>query len=198
MTVAQSGIANSFPLNLGTLQLTDDQFYQLCIANPEHQLELTAAGVLIVMVPVGGESGNREMELGADLTIWNRQTRLGKVFSSSTVFKLPLGGKRSPDAAWVELSRWNALDADQQQKFPPLAPDFVIELRSQTDELSDLQEKMVEYRDNGVLLGFLINPQDQQAEIYRQNQAVEILQSPATLSGENVLPGFVLDLSSVW
>lgn len=198
MAIAQSDTTNLLPLNLGTLQLTDDQFYQLCVANPEYQLELTSAGVLIVMAPVGGESGNREMELGADLTIWNRQTRLGKVFSSSTIFKLPLGAKRSPDAAWVELSRWNALDADKQQKFPPLAPDFVIELRSRTDVLSDLQEKMVEYRDNGVLLGFLINPQDRQAEIYRQNQEAEILQSPATLSGENVLPGFVLDLTAVW
>jgi Uma2 family endonuclease len=138
------------------------------------------------------------MELGADLTLWNRQTRLGKVFSSSTIFKLPLGGKRSPDAAWVELSRWNELDSENREKFPPLAPDFVIELRSPTDELSALQEKMIEYRNNGVRLGFLINPQDRQAEIYRLNQEVEILQAPGTLSGENVLPGFVLDLSWIW
>jgi Uma2 family endonuclease len=198
MTFAQSHSTNLPPLDISTLKLTDEQFYQLCIANPEYSLELTAEGVLIVMAPVGGESGNKEMELGADLTLWNRQTRLGKVFSSSTIFKLPLGGKRSPDAAWVELSRWNELDSENREKFPPLAPDFVIELRSPTDELSALQEKMIEYRNNGVRLGFLINPQDRQAEIYRLNQEVEILQAPGTLSGENVLPGFVLDLSWIW
>lgn len=150
------------------------------------------------MAPVDEERGNKEMELGADLTIWNRQTGLGKVFSSSTIFKLPLGGKRSPDAAWVELSRWHELDRENRQTFPPLAPDFVIELRSPRDELSALQEKMVEYRNNGVRLGFLINPQDRQAEIYRLDQEVEILQTPETLSGEKVLPGFVLDLSWIW
>ena len=198
MTFAQSHSTNLPPLDISTLKLTDEQFYQLCIANPEYLLELTAEGVLIVMAPVGGESGNQEMELGADLTLWNRQTRLGKVFSSSTIFKLPLGGKRSPDAAWVELSRWNELDSENREKFPPLAPDFVIELRSPTDELSALQEKMIEYRNNGVRLGFLINPQDRQAEIYRLDQEVEILQAPGTLSGENVLPGFVLDLSWIW
>lgn len=198
MTFAQSHSTNLPPLDISTLKLTEEQFYQLCIANPEYLLELTAAGVLIVMAPVGGESGNKEMELGADLTIWNRQTGLGKVFSSSTIFKLPLGGKRSPDAAWVELSRWNELDRENRQKFPPLAPDFVIELRSPRDELSALQEKMIEYRNNGVRLGFLINPQDRQAEIYRLDQEVEILQAPGTLSGENVLPGFILDLSWIW
>jgi Uma2 family endonuclease len=150
------------------------------------------------MSPVGGESGNFELELGTDLTIWNRKTGLGKVFSSSTIFKLPLGAMRSPDVAWIELSRWNALTSEQQQKFPPLAPDFVIELRSRTDKLSDLQEKMREYRENGVRLGFLINPQEQQVEIYRVNQAVEILQSPTEVSGEDVLPGFILDLSKIW
>jgi Uma2 family endonuclease len=198
MTVAQSDVTNLRPLNLSTLRLTAEQFYQLCVANPEHPLELTNDGVLIVMPPVGGESGEREANLIIDLGIWNRQTRLGKVFSSSTIFKLPLGSQRSPDAAWVEISRWNALDAENREKFPPLAPDFVIELRSRTDGLSELQQKMVEYRDNGVRLGFLINPQEQQVEIYRLDQEVEILQSPATVSGEDILPGFVLDLSSIW
>jgi Uma2 family endonuclease len=198
MTVVGSDTRNSLSLDLSTLKLNDEQFYQLCVANPEHPLELTREGVLVVMPPVGGESGNKEMELGADLTIWNRQTRLGKVFSSSTIFKLPLGGKRSPDASWVEISRWNALDAENREKFPPLAPDFVIELRSRTDGLLELQEKMIEYRDNGVKMGFLINPKDRQVEIYRLGQEVEILQSPGTVSGENVLPGFVLDLSSIW
>jgi Uma2 family endonuclease len=180
------------------LNLTDEQFYQLCLANPEQQLELTSAGVLIILSPVGGEGGSHELELGTDLTLWNRRTELGKVFSSSTVFRLPLGGQRSPDAAWVERSRWEALTSEQRRQFPPIAPDFLIELRSTTDPLDKLQAKMVEYRENGVRLGLLINPQDQQVEIYRLGQDVEVLQSPTTVSGEEVLPGFVLDLARIW
>ncbi len=197
-TVTVPHVAESLLIDLSTLKLTDEQFYQLCVTNPDLVLELTTKGVLIVMPPVGGESGGREADLITDLNIWNRQTQLGKVFSSSTIFRLPLGSQRSPDAAWVELSRWNALSRENQEKFPPLAPDFVIELRSRIDGLSDLQTKMIEYRDNGVKLGFLINPQDRQVEIYRIDQEVEILQSPAALRGENVLPGFTLDLSSIW
>jgi Uma2 family endonuclease len=198
MTLSESSIIEPVRLNVSSIHLTDEQFYQLCIANPEQPLELTAQGVLIVMSPVGGESGKREMELGSQVYNWNSQAELGEVFSSSTIFKLPLGGQRSPDVAWVELSRWNALTREQQQKFPPLAPDFVIELRSRSDKLSDLQEKMLEYRANGVRLGFLINPQEQQVEIYRLNRDVEILRSPTEVSGEEVLSGFVLDLSKIW
>jgi Uma2 family endonuclease len=197
MTIAYSNIPDSFPLDLSTLKLTDEQFYQLCIANPEQPLELTATGVLVIMSPVGGESGNKELELGTDLSIWNRATELGKVFSSSTIFKLPLGSQRSPDAAWVELSRWNALTDEERQKFPPLAPDFIIELRSHTDKLPELQAKMIEYRDNGVRLGLLINPQDRQVEIYRMGAEVEVIQSPISVSCEDVLPGFVLNLDRI-
>ncbi|WP_309744287.1 Uma2 family endonuclease [Chamaesiphon sp. OTE_20_metabat_361] len=188
----------SQPLNLSSLRLTDEQFYQLCITNPEQPLELTSEGVLVVMPPVGGDSGNREADLLIDLGIWNRQTQLGKVFSSSTIFKLPLGSQRSPDAAWVELSRWNALSADDRSKFPPLAPDFVIELRSRTDKLSDLQEKMLEYRENGVRLGLLINPQDRIVEIYRLDRAVEVIASGSSIDCDDVLPGFSLDLTKIW
>ena len=152
----------------------------------------------VTVAPVGGESGKREANLITDLNNWNRQTTLGEVFSSSTIFKLPLGSRRSPDAAWLELSRWNSLTLDEQEKFPPLAPDFVIELRSRTDDVSDLKEKMIEYRNNGVRLGWLINPQDRQVEIYRLDHEVETLQSPNTLSGEDVLPGFILNLNTVW
>ncbi len=197
MALSESSIIEPIRLDFSTIHLTDEQFYQLCVANPEQPLELTAKGVLIVMSPVGGESGKHEIQLGSQVYNWNSQTELGEVFSSSTIFKLPLGGQRSPDVAWVELSRWNALTLEQQQKFPPMAPDFVIELRSRTDKLSDLQEKMLEYRANGVRLGFLINPQAQQVEIYRVNQAVEILRSPTEVGGEDVLPGFMLDLSKI-
>jgi Uma2 family endonuclease len=198
MTIAYSNIPDALPLDLSTLKLTDEQFYQLCIANPEQPLELTAAGVLIVMSPVGGESGKRELNLGAQIFVWNQTTRLGEVFSSSTIFKLPLGSQRSPDVAWVALSRWNALTDEDRQKFPPLAPDFVVELRSRTDNLSELQAKMLEYRANGVRLGLLINPQDRQVEIYRLGAEVEVLQSPSSVNCEDVLSGFELSLTNIF
>jgi len=181
--------------DLSQVQLTDQQFYQLCINNPDIPLERNAQGALIVMSPVGGDSGNYEMELGTDLGIWNRQTQLGRVFSSSTLFKLPNGGDRSPDAAWIELSRWKSLSAEQRQKFPLIAPDFVIELRSRSDSLKTLQQKMQEYMDSGVRLAWMFNPQDQQVEIYRQGQAPETRQLPTELSGEAVLLGFILQVN---
>jgi Uma2 family endonuclease len=181
-------------LDLTHVDLTDEQFYQLCISNPELNIERTARGALILTPSVGGESGNCEMGLGGELYLWNKQTGLGKVFSSSTIFKLPGGGDRSPDAAWVELSRWQALTPEQRQKFPPIAPDFVIELRSRTDSLVVLQEKMQEYLDSGVRLGWLLNPQDQQAEVYRLGQTKQAYDLPVELSGEDVLPGFVLPI----
>ncbi|MBA3921458.1 MAG: Uma2 family endonuclease [Nostocaceae cyanobacterium] len=198
MTIVQSQIADTVPLNLSTLKLTQEQFYDLCVANPEQPLELTRAGALIIMSPVGGESGRRELNLGSQLYAWNEISSLGEVFSSSTIFKLPLGSQRSPDAAWVELSRWKAISVEEREKFPPLAPDFVIELRSRTDSLSDLQDKMLEYRDNGVRLGLLINPQDKQVEVYQLGKEVEVIQSPDRVSCEDVLPGFNLDLTRIF
>jgi Uma2 family endonuclease len=201
MTILSSeryaNILDSLPLDLSTLKLTDEQFDRLCVANPEQPLELTAQGVLVVMSPVGGESGEREADLCGQLYVWNHSYKLGKVFSSSTIFKLPLGSKRSPDAAWVELSRWNALSLEQQQRFPPIAPDFLIELRSRTDILATLQDKMIEYRDNGVLMGLLINPQDKQVEIYRIDRDVEVIQSPKSVDCNDVLSGFILDLANI-
>lgn len=181
-------------LNFKNVTLSNEQFYQLCQDNENWQLEQTAKGELVIMPPVGGISGNRESDLNADLVIWNRQTQLGKVFSSSTIFRLPNGAARSPDVAWVANERWDLLTPEEQEKFPPLCPDFVIELRSLTDFLSQLHEKMQEYLNGGLRLGWLINPQAQQVEIYRPNQSIEIVQLPTTLSGENVLPGFILEL----
>lgn len=185
-------------LNFKTIfDLTDEAFYELCRSNPDVKFERTATGELIVMSPTGGESGHRNADITIDLGLWNRQAQLGVTFDSSTCFKLPNGAERSPDASWVRGDRWAALTPEQRQKFPPLAPDFVVELRSASDDLNPLQAKMQEYIENGVQLGWLINPQDQQVEIYRAGQPVEILQSPQSLSGEPVLPGFTLDLSRI-
>ncbi|WP_110987651.1 Uma2 family endonuclease [Acaryochloris thomasi] len=174
------------------IELTHEQFYELCMANKDVAMERSPVGELIIMPPVGGESGEREANYITDLNNWNRQEKLGKVFSSSTVFKLASGGDRSPDAAWVALERWNALTPDQRKRFPPLCPDFVIELRSESDRLRPLQAKMQEYLESGLRLGWLINPQDQAVEIYRAEKAVEVLSMPVTLLGEEVLPGLVL------
>ncbi len=192
---ARCKIMSALTLNLDTVHLTDEQFYEICQNNREFKFERTAKGELIIMSPVGGESGNREADLIIDLGIWNRQTRLGFTFSSSTIFKLPNSADRSPDAAWIRRERWEALTPEQRRKFPPIAPDFIIELRSATDDLEMLRDKMREYMDAGVQLGWLINPQQQQVEIYRQGQDVEVRNLPTELSGENVLPGFNLSLS---
>lgn len=182
-------------LNIDTIQLTDDQFYQLCQNNREFQVERTAKGELVIIPPVGGESGNRQADFIIDLGIWNRQTGFGYTFSSSTVFKLPNGADRSPDAAWIQRDRWDALTPDQRRKFPPIAPDFVIELRSATDDLAMLRSKMQEYMEAGVRLGWLINPQQQTVEVYRDGHNVEVRKLPTELSGEAVLPRFRLCLS---
>jgi Uma2 family endonuclease len=184
----------TFPLtvDITRVHLSDEQFYQLCISNPELNIERSAKGALILMPPVGGDSGRREITLGGELYLWNKQNRLGYVFSSSTIFKLPGGGDRSPDAAWVESSRWQALTPEQRQTFPPIAPDFVIELRSRTDSLTSLQEKMQEYLDSGVRLGWLFNPQDQEVEVYRLGADKQVYDLPVELSGEDVLSGFIL------
>ncbi len=186
-----------------TVALTDEQFYYLCMANEQWRMELTAEGELIIMPPTGGESGIRNSDLNADLVIWNRQTRLGYVFDSSTIFRLPSGAKRSPDVSWVIRERWEALSLEQRRGFPPLCPDFVIELRSETDSLPPLQRKMRDYLANGLRLGWLIDPQTPLVEIYRRDREVETLnfsaqQTPPTLSGESVLPGFILDLAPIF
>jgi Uma2 family endonuclease len=189
-------------LNVPTaVGITDEQFYQLSVANEEWRFELTAEGELIIMSPTGGESGIRNSDMNLDLGSWNRQTRLGKVFDSSTVFRLPNGAKRTPDASWVLQSRWEALSIEDKRKFPPLCPDFVMELRSQTDSLEKLRLKMLDYRANGCRLGWLIDPQTPLVEIYRLDRDVETINfsfdHPPTLSGEDILPGFLLDLTPI-
>ncbi|MEM7796987.1 MAG: Uma2 family endonuclease [Cyanobacteria bacterium P01_C01_bin.118] len=181
-----------------TLRVTDEQFLKLVQANPELHMECTAQGEVIVMPPTGSEVGNRNAEFTIDLGIWNRQTKLGKVFDSSTGFKLPNGATRAPDTAWIRQERWDTLMAEQRKGCAPLCPDFVLELASETDDIKVLQAKMQEYLDNGCSLGWLIVPKTRQVEIYRPAQTVEVLQNPNVVSGEDILPGFELRLSTLW
>ncbi|QDZ38740.1 Uma2 family endonuclease [Euhalothece natronophila Z-M001] len=186
-------------LNLNPIiQLTKQQFYSLCAANPDTKLELNANGELIVMSPTGGETSAWNAELNADLVIWNRQTGLGKTFDSSGGFSLPNGAQRSPDAAWIPWEKWDGLTLEEKKGFLPLCPDFVIELLSPSDSWKQGTEKMEEYLDNGCRLGWLLEPRNKRVAIYRPQQAVEILENPNFLSGEEVLKGFTLNVGKIW
>ncbi|MFW6296248.1 MAG: Uma2 family endonuclease [Halothece sp.] len=178
------------------LTLTDDQFYRLCTANRDLRLERSAEGNLIIMPPTGWETGSRNFRLIQRLGTWIDANGTGVGFDSSTGFKLPNGAIRSPDVAWVKRERLEAINSNPNQ-FLPLCPDFAIELRSANDNLITLQEKMQEYLANGLQLGWLINPQDKQVEVYRLEKAVEVLQSPVSLSGEGILPEFILSLDQI-
>jgi Uma2 family endonuclease len=179
------------------INLTDEQFFQLCQHHRDYRFERTASGEIIIMPPTGGETGKRNAEIAFQLQAWSRQNKLGVAFDSSTCFKLPNGADRSPDAAWIKKERWEALTLEEREKFPPISPDFVLELRSATDSLATLQAKMREYMDNEVRLGWLLDRQNGRVEIYRTGKVVEVLQQPDTLLGEDVLPGFILDLKEI-
>jgi len=200
MTTVTTPVENS-PLVLHlhpVINLTDEQFFEFCQINRDLRIERTATGELLIMPPTGSETGGRNFRLNGQLYNWTEQNGTGFGFDSSTGFTLPNGAKVSPDAAWVKLERWNALTPEQQQKFAPICPDFVVELRSASLHLTPLKTKMQEYIDNGALLGWLIDRKKRQVYIYRPGVAVECLDNPATVSGESVLPGFVLDLSKIW
>ena len=190
---------NTYTVNVQPiLTLNDEQFLQLSQANPDLKFERSQQGNLIIMSPTGGETGNRNAELIIEFGNWNRRKKLGKVFDSSTGFKLPNGAIRSPDVAWVKQESWDKLSTKEKQRFPNLAPDFVLELRSKTDSLSETQGKLREYIENGVRLGWLINPLEKQVEIYRSGKEPDVLDQPQQISGEAVLPEFTLNLSLVW
>lgn len=181
------------------LTVTPEQFTAIAAANQDLRLERTANGELIVNPPTGGESSRRNISITAQLWNWTENhPELGVAFESSGGFSLPQGSTRAPDASWVSRDRWEALTPSEKEGFAPLCPDFVVELRSKTDSLFTLQEKMQEYIDNGARLGWLIDPQNRRVEIYRPQGKVESLEQPETLSGEDVLPGFTLSLTSVW
>ena len=179
------------------IKLTDEQFALICSTNRDLRLERTATGELVIMPPTGGETGIKNSDLNYQLQVWNRKHKLGFVFDSSTGLKLPNDATRSPDASWIKKARWETLTSTQQKKFIPLCPDFVIELRSNSDNLSDLQDKMKEYLANGLILGWLIDPQHKQVEIYQPDRAVKIISNSKKLSGNDVLPDFTLDLKYI-
>ena len=189
------------PLNLpSTLKLTisHEQFVQLAWVNQNLQLERTATGELIVMPPTGSDTGNKNADILGQLWLWNRQTQLGQIFDSSSGFHLPNGADRSPDVSWIDQDRWDTLTPEEKSGFAPLCPDFVLELRSKHDSLESLQQKMQEYQENGAKLGWLIDRTRKKVEIYRPKKSVEVQNSPNSLSGEDILPGFTLDLSEIW
>jgi Uma2 family endonuclease len=179
-----------------TLRVTHEEFERLCQDNPDLRLELTEDGQLITMAPAGWESSKRNSKLNSLVDAWNEQTDLGEVFDSSGGFTLPNGAVRSPDLTWIEKSKLEGISPDIA--FPEVVPDFAIELRSKTDSLQTLQEKMAEYRSNGVRLGLLVNPKNKQVEIYRPGQEPEILESPTSIDCNEVMPGFMLDMSRIW
>ncbi len=192
----------AWPLALNfrpAINMTDDEFFTFCQINGDLHIERDANGKILFMAPAGGGSSSRNGSLSGQIYIWARADATGKVFDSSGGFILPNSAQRAPDASWVLKTRLEPLSAEQKEKFLPLCPDFVAEIRSPSDALAPLQAKMEEYRQNGARLGWLIDPQNRQVHVYREGQtSVEILDAPVTVSGETVLPGFVLQLADIW
>lgn len=181
------------------LQMTDEQFFEFCQINRGLRIERNKLGQISIMPPTGSETGNRNFNIALQLGIWAEQDSTGICFDSSTGFKLSTGAERSPDACWIKVDRWNTLSPQQQQLFAPICPDFVVELRSSSDNLKPLQEKMVEYmQEPGIQLGWLIDRKHRKVYIYRPGLEVECLDNPATVNGEGVMPGFVLNMSKIW
>lgn len=181
------------------IDLTDEQFWQLCQKNDDLRFERSAKGeLIIIMSPTGGNTSKRKLKIGTQLDIWNSKKNLGEAFDYNGCFLLQNGSERAPDASWVSRAKWDALTPEEQDKYPPLCPDFVVELMSPSDSLEKTRAKMREYMENGAQLGWLINRKKRQVEVYRPLKYVEILENPQTVSGENVLPGFVLDLKPIW
>ncbi|HEY9403648.1 MAG TPA: Uma2 family endonuclease [Pyrinomonadaceae bacterium] len=179
-------------------KMSEQEFYEFCQLNPDLSLELTSEGDLIIMPPTGGKTGLRNAILITRLTTWALEDKSGRAFDSSTIFTLPNGAKRSPDFAWVSNERWDALTEEEQERFPPLCPDFVVELRSRTDTLKNLRQKMEEYKANGAQLGWLIDPQERRVYVYRPGAAIEQLDDPRAVSGEPLLGGLELELQEIW
>jgi Uma2 family endonuclease len=179
-------------------KVSDEEFAELCRLNPELQIERTSEGELVIVAPTGGKTGRRNAKLTMAFGLWAERDGTGQSFDSSTLFSLPNGARRSPDLSWIRNERWEALSPEQQEQFPPLCPDFVVELRSKSDSLKSLTDKMEEYIANGAQLGWLIDPFERKVHIYRPGLAAEILNDPETVSGEPLLKGFNLEVRLLW
>ena len=206
MSMTTAGMTVSMPEGIQTVvmmpeiehaRMTDAEFMDFCAQNPELRIEMTSKGELIVMSPVTGRGGNRNFFLTGRFFGWAENDNTGVGFDSSTCFTLPNGAKRSPDVSWIRRERWDALTPEEQDEFPPICPDFVVELRSKSDRLKMLEEKMEEYLLNGAQLGWLIDPLQKRVHIYRPGSPVEILNQPQEVSGEPLLKGFVLNLAGI-
>lgn len=182
-----------------SMKITDEQFFNFCRINRDLRIERNKYGEISIMPPTGSETGNRNFNIAVQLGVWSENDGTGICFDSSTGFKLSTGAERSPDVSWIKLERWNSLSEAEQKKFAPICPDFVIELRSATDNLKPLQEKMEEYmQEPGIRLGWLIDRKNRRVYVYRPQMSVECLENPDTVSDEDVLPGFTLNMSKVW
>jgi len=195
ITVPESVVVHFEP---SKLRMNDEEFFEFCQLNPALRIERTSEGDIIVMAPTGGKTGRQNAKLIVALGNWAVKDGTGQVFDSSTEFILPNSAGRSPDASWIRNERWNSLTAKEQEQFPPLCPDLVVELRSRTDSLADLKSKMDEYINNGAQLGWLIDPLERKVNVYRPGAIPEVLDDPKEVSGEPLLPGFVLDVQALW
>ena len=186
-------------IRLGPLRkkVTDDEFFEFCANNNELRIEMTKEGQMIIMMPTGSEGGNRNFNLAVEFGIWAKTDGTGVGFDSATGFTLPNGAKRSPDLSWIARERWEAIPKKLRKKFAPICPDFVVELRSESDDLDMLKEKMEEYLENGAQLGWLIDPLEKKAHVYRPGARAKVLNHPKTITGELLFDGLTLKLAGI-
>lgn len=190
-------MVSTFKIQADRTAITDEEFEKICRENRDRKFERTAQGELVIMSLTGGSTGERNAELNGQLWLWNRQAKLGHIYDSSTGFRLPNGAIRSPDAAWVSQSRWEALTPEQRKKWVPLCPDFVVELKSPSDDIADLQTQMLEYQENGLKLGWLLDPDRQLVEVYQADRSMKLLSNPEEISADEIMAGFVLKLTGI-
>ncbi len=197
---AWSNYAPEVTFNFGVFlkKMNDDEFFEFCRQNSEFRIEMTEQGAIDIIPPTETETGRKNFRLAVKFGNWVEKDGSGEGFDSSTGFRLPNGAKRSPDLSWIKSEKWNAVPPEKRKKFAPLCPDFVVEIRSETDSLTKLKNKMKEYVENGASLGWLIDPTKRRVYIYRPEREVEILENPETVSGEPLLKGFTLNLKEIW